>query len=72
MFTKNLGTLDRDIRLALGGVLILLATFFLGGAWAIVAVAVGVMMVATAALGSCPLYTLFHIDTRASRVSAKR
>ncbi len=66
--TTNMGTIDRVLRLALG-VFLLAAPFFSGigflqsGLGMAVAVIVGIVMVGTSALGSCPLYTLFGIRT---------
>lgn len=61
--TKNMGTADRAARAVLGIVLLALAFGPLAGILAWLAGAVGVVMLATSALGSCPLYTLFGIRT---------
>lgn len=61
---KNVGSIDRAIR-ALAGIA-LLAAFFLGalqGAPGIVALVVGIVMLATAAIGWCPPYKLLGINT---------
>jgi len=65
--TVNVGTLDRIARAALGVVLLYLA-FFSGitlfdGAAKYIAAIVGVVMLATAAMRSCPIYTIFGIKT---------
>lgn len=64
----NVGTLDRVARAALGLVLLYLA--FFGGlqlmeasVWKWVAVAVGLVMLATAAFRFCPLYRLIGLKT---------
>lgn len=62
---RNVGTLDRALR-ALIGVLALLGAFVLGwfSGWVVWAAAlVGVIMLVTAALGSCPLYRLVGLNT---------
>ncbi|MFP1632304.1 DUF2892 domain-containing protein [Zhengella sp. ZM62] len=64
MFKNNMGTADRAIR-AIAGV-VLLALYFMGtasGAWGWVALIVGVVLLATAALGWCPPYSLLGINT---------
>lgn len=59
MFQKNMGGSDRAVRLALG--LGLIASAYVGalGSWAYV----GVIPVITAALGSCPAYSIFRFST---------
>jgi hypothetical protein len=66
----NVGSLDRGIRLVIGAVLLAapflppFASFFAAwGAWKFALVAVGIVMLATAALRFCPLYTLIGIRT---------
>ncbi len=69
----NVGTVDRVLRLAVGVALISVALFSGGGmfgaamlgmgAWKIWVFAVGAVMIATAVLRFCPLYTLLGIRT---------
>ena len=62
---RNMGTMDRALR-ALIGVLALLGAFVLGwfSGWMVwAAAAVGVIMLVTAAVGTCPLYRLVGINT---------
>ena len=62
--TANIGTPDRLIRLVLGAGLILWA--LVAGGWtalAWVALAVGAILVATAAMRVCPLYRLVGLST---------
>lgn len=66
--TANMGCLDRGARVALGLALIAAATLsgwtvFDGVALKYGAVAVGVVMLATAALRYCPLYTVLGVKT---------
>lgn len=64
----NVGTVDRALRVIVGLVLLYLA-FFSGAApfaagflkWA--AVVVGLVMLGTAAMKSCPLYSVLGIKT---------
>lgn len=63
----NIGTADRAIRLVLGAILVLLpllTTFAAGSAWLWwAAIVVGGIMLATAGLRFCPLYTLLGLRT---------
>jgi hypothetical protein len=62
---KNMAVLDRLIRLAIAIVLIILL-FTLGFAapWNYVVMAISILFIITAIAGSCPAYTLLHMDTR--------
>lgn len=61
---RNIGTTDRNLRLALGAILIALALLAgLAGAWRIAALVVGTVMILTASLRICPLYTLLGLRT---------
>ena len=62
MFAKNVGQTDRMIR-AVVGVVALIAAFMLAGALKWVALIVGVLMLATSAMGSCPPYQILGINT---------
>ena len=55
----NAGTIDRALRALLGIVLIALTLTGTIGLWGWL----GVVLVATAALGYCPLYTVFGFST---------
>lgn len=66
--TVNVGTLDRIARAILGLVLLYLAfasgaAIFAGGALKWIAALVGVVMLGTAAMRSCPLYTMLGLST---------
>ncbi|HZZ77272.1 MAG TPA: DUF2892 domain-containing protein [Gemmataceae bacterium] len=67
---NNVGTIDRVTRLIIG--LIILALSFLPpsapafaslGLWRWVVAAIGVVMIVTAAMRSCPAYTLLGVNT---------
>jgi hypothetical protein len=63
--TRNMGALDRGLRLVIG-VALLVATFALGmgAGWAHwVMAAVGAVMTLTALVGNCPAYGIFGIKT---------
>ena len=59
MFAKNEGTVDRVLRVIAG--LVLISLVFVGPqtAWGWI----GVVPLVTGAIGSCPLYSLFGINT---------
>lgn len=62
LLPRNEGTVDRVVRVVLGlGLLSLLAVGPVPG-WGLAGL-IGIVPLATAALGSCPLYTLFGIST---------
>jgi fatty acid desaturase len=58
--TKNMGKQDRNLRLIAAGLFIVAA--WLTGAWWMSIV--GLILLATAAMGTCPAYMPFKIDTR--------
>jgi hypothetical protein len=62
LLPRNEGTVDRVVRVILGlGLLSLLVVGPVPG-WGLAGL-IGVVPLATAALGSCPLYTLFGLST---------
>lgn len=62
MLKKNVGTIDRALRIILG--LALLAGFFLNGdaaySWLYL---IGIVPLATGLVSSCPLYSIFGMST---------
>ncbi len=62
MFARNVGPLDRSLRVVLG--VALLACWFIfpeaGARWAFL---IGIVPLATGALGTCGLYSLLGINT---------
>ncbi|MEH6647036.1 YgaP family membrane protein [Sulfitobacter sp.] len=66
--TVNVGTIDRLLRAALGVALLLLAfvsslPLFDGGFVKYAAALIGVVMIVTAAIRMCPIYSIFGIKT---------
>ena len=61
---KNMGQADRIIRAILGVAALVVALFFVEGAWDIALYIFGAIMVITSAMGVCPLYIPFNISTR--------
>ncbi|MCW1933531.1 YgaP family membrane protein [Pararhodobacter zhoushanensis] len=62
MFSRNVGTIDRGLRIVLG--LALLAGFFLNPdaslRWLYL---VGIIPLVTGLMGTCPLYRIFGVST---------
>lgn len=63
MFAKNEGPIDRGIRAALGIAALVAAFTLLSGIWQIIAGVVAFMLLVTAAVGVCPLYSVLGINT---------
>jgi len=67
MFSKNVGSTDRIIRIILG--LVLVAVFFTYpdlGAWKWVSLVVGVIALATGFMSSCLIYKILGLRTNKS------
>jgi len=60
----NMGKINRIIRGIIGTALIIVALFTLDGAWQIVLIVLGGILVGTALIGFCPLYLPFHFSTK--------
>ena len=58
-FQTNIGTLDKELRIGVGALLIALALFGVIGWWGWL----GLIPLATAFVRFCPLYALFGINT---------
>lgn len=63
MFKTNVGGIDRVLRIVLGLVLIGLTLGGVIGAWGWI----GVVPLATAAMGTCPLYSVLGFSTCPTR-----
>jgi hypothetical protein len=63
---KNIGPTDRRVRFAAAAILVLLALFVVSGPLAWVLALVGVVLAATAAVGTCPIYLPFGFSTAGS------
>ena len=64
--TKNMNILDRALRAFVVAPLLVIAALFVGAGTilGVVLLMLAAVMLATAAVGFCPLYTLFHLNTR--------
>lgn len=62
---KNIGTVDRVIRVSLVVLIaILYFTNVISGTWAVILGILAVVLLATSLVGFCPLYLPFGISTR--------
>jgi K+-transporting ATPase A subunit len=60
----NMGSMDRMVRMFIAVILGLSAfTGMVTGVWAVVAYAVTAIFLLTSLVGTCPLYSVFGIDT---------
>ena len=58
MLKKNVGSIDRTVRIVLG-IAIIGTGFYMGSWWG----GLGIIPLLTAAFSSCPLYTLLGMST---------
>jgi hypothetical protein len=67
--SRNMSNLDRGLRSFLVApiAIVLAVVVGAGSLGGIVLIALAAIMLATSAVGFCPLYTLFHLDTRGRR-----
>lgn len=66
---KNMGFSDRAIRVVMFIILVIL--FFakiITGTWAIIALAIAIVMLITSLIGFCPLYAPFRISTLRKKI----
>ncbi|WP_431307723.1 YgaP family membrane protein [Agaribacter marinus] len=61
MFTPNLNSIDRILRLIIGIAILSLAFFGPQSPWAYI----GIILILTAFINFCPLYRIFGLSTRA-------
>jgi hypothetical protein len=65
---KNIGDDDRIIRFVLASLfLVLYLQDIVKDAWGIVFVSLAGMFILTSAVGFCPLYSLFRVDTNRNK-----
>lgn len=62
MFAKNVGGLDRILRIVAGLVLLSLFFFFPDASWRYLAL-IGIVPLATGLMSSCPLYSIIGLST---------
>ncbi len=60
--TKNLGRLDRSLRIVGGSAILVAWPFLLKGRYLLLGI--GLALLATGLIGFCPLYVPFKISTR--------
>ena len=70
--TRNLGGIERTIRIVLGAILLALGAFGELPVWGTAtALVVGAVVLVTGAIRFCPCWLLFGINTCATKPSAK-
>jgi len=61
---KNVGMIDRGVRIIIGIVLIaVFALNMVAAPWSYLIVLIGIIALATGAFGTCALYSLFGMNT---------
>jgi Protein of unknown function (DUF2892) len=69
---KNIGSIDRTIRTILAPVLVVIGVLVgPGGSLAIVLYALAAILLATAAVSTCPIYLPFGLSTRPRSVAGR-
>ncbi len=68
MLEKNMGQTDRIIR-AIVGVVMVIAFLSMSGFWSWLALIIGVVLLATAAMAHCPPYSMLGINTCSTKQS---
>ena len=63
MFTQNVGSSDRLLRIVLGLILIVVGFFFLTGIVGSIVGVIGFIPLLTGLVSWCPLYSLFKFST---------
>ncbi len=61
---RNVGVLDRDIRLGLGAILLFIGIFLTPLPMNLVFIAISLVLIFTAAKSSCPIYSAVGMSTR--------
>lgn len=67
MFKTNVGGIDRILRIAVGALLIVLAALGVIGAWGWI----GVVLLLTGLMSTCPLYSVLGVNTCPMKAAAK-
>lgn len=61
---KNMGALDRVLRIIGGAALVLIAIFAVESTvWTVILLVIGIIMLVTSVIGSCPAYIPLGVDT---------
>ena len=60
----NMGAIDRVARGVVALVLLVIGFFLAHGAWQIVLWVIGTLLAATAIIGFCPVYAVFHFSSK--------
>ncbi|MCB1498685.1 MAG: DUF2892 domain-containing protein [Bauldia sp.] len=68
MFPRNVGSVDRVLRVVLGVALLVMFFVVPEGPWHWVGL-IGIIPLLTAVIGSCPLYTILGLSSCPARVA---
>jgi Protein of unknown function (DUF2892) len=69
---KNIGSVDRTIRTVMAPVLVVVGVLVGPGGWlAVVLYGLAAILLATAAVSTCPLYLPFGLSTRPERAAGR-
>lgn len=60
---KNVGKVDKVLRIAIGLILLVLGLFFTGGWFAKVLIILGFIGLVTGFAAKCPVYAVFKVNT---------
>lgn len=63
MFKNNVGTIDRVIRAVIGTALLIAFFMSSGGILGWIYLVLGIVALGTAAMSSCPLYSILGLNT---------
>ncbi len=72
LFVKNVGSIDRLVRIIAGAVLFYAALAMLQAPLSYIVGLVGIALLITAAVGTCTLYTLLGINTGGKAAKGKK
>lgn len=61
---KNLGIIDRYLRVIFGEIIAIVGLFWLGSIWRILVVLIGLATIVTGAIGYCSVYKLLGWSTQ--------
>jgi uncharacterized membrane protein len=60
---RNVGSIDKVIRLVIGAILVAAGLFALGGTTGIIAAIIGAVLIVTGLINFCPLFKILGISS---------
>lgn len=67
--SRNVGSIDKVIRLVVGAILVAAGVFSFGGTTGIIAAVIGAVLIVTALINFCPLFKILGISSFRSSAS---